>query len=176
MKKFLNIITAVVIAITFFGCEKDDICAGTTPTTPRLVIEFYDFNNPSVQLSVTNLKAQATGQSPVIFNQTAATDELKVRFTGVKISLPLDVTQESTTYTLTKNDDSTNPLVNNADIITINYSTREIYVSRACGYKTNFLLESITETGTAEEQWIRNITIEESNVVNEDETHVKIYF
>ena len=27
------------------ACEKDDLCAETTPTTPQLVISFKDANN-----------------------------------------------------------------------------------------------------------------------------------
>lgn len=176
MKKFQNIFVALLIAVSFFGCEKDDICASTTPTTPRLIIEFYDFSNSSVLKSVTNLKAQAVGKpQAIIFDETAG-DPARFRFTGTKISLPLDIAQETISYTLINNSDSTNPLVYNEDVVTFNYARREIYVSRACGYKTNFVLDNITEAGSPDEQWIRDITIETPNVDNEADVHVKIFF
>mgnify|MGYP006353373257 FL=1 len=46
MKKTILLLLAV--AFTFSSCEKDDICDANTPTTPRLVIGFYDFLNPAI--------------------------------------------------------------------------------------------------------------------------------
>ena len=44
-----------LIAITFSSCEKDDICDANTPTTPRLIIDFYDATNPTALKNVINL-------------------------------------------------------------------------------------------------------------------------
>ena len=35
-----------LIAVLFLGCERDDICAEATATTPHLIMRFYDVNNP----------------------------------------------------------------------------------------------------------------------------------
>jgi len=48
MKKYIITSLALLLAVSFWNCEKDDICAETTPTTPKLVIEFYDNANPTV--------------------------------------------------------------------------------------------------------------------------------
>jgi len=40
----------LLFVFSLLGCEKDDICESTTPTTPRLVIEFYDFNASTATL------------------------------------------------------------------------------------------------------------------------------
>lgn len=175
MKKFLTISFALLSAFCYLGCEKDDICPDTTPTTPRLVIEFYDFANQSAVKNVTNLTAIASGQTDfVTFNETAS-DETRYYFSGNTLKLPLNVAETITTYKLKINSQSSNPLVFNEDTITINYTTNQIYVSRACGYKTTFNLSAITEEGTVEEQWIRNLIITDSNVENENDIHVKIY-
>ena len=34
------------------ACEKDDICNEGTPGTPRVVIRFFDNDNPTAQLKV----------------------------------------------------------------------------------------------------------------------------
>ena len=176
MDKIQKIITAIAFAICFSGCEKDDICAESTPTTPRLVIEFYSYDNPLLQKSVTNLTAIGNSQTTgVVFNETA-TDASRFYKTGTSVALPLDVSQGITTYKLRINSESPNPAVYNEDIITINYATQQVYVSRACGYKTIFELSSIAEQGPIADQWIKNLTIETTNVDNENKTHVKIYF
>jgi len=43
MKKFFIILIATV---TSYNCESDDICPESTLTTPRMIITFYDVNNP----------------------------------------------------------------------------------------------------------------------------------
>ncbi|HEU4497362.1 MAG TPA: DUF6452 family protein [Flavobacterium sp.] len=176
MEKLQRIIIVIAFALCFSGCEKDDICAESTPTTPRLVIGFYSYENPALMKSVTNLTAvgnsQATG---VVFNETAS-DASRYYRTGTSAALPLDISQGVTTYRLRINSESPNPAVFNEDIITINYAAQQVYVSRACGYKTIFELSSITEQGPAADQWIKNLTIEKTKVDNENEKHVKIYF
>lgn len=177
MKKFLNIIVAVVIAICFFGCEKDDICASTTPTTPRLVIRFYDKDNPDNQKNLSNLTAKAVGEDkPIIFNE-AGTEITKYETSGNTISLPLRLNSELTEYDLTQN--SSTPTLRNTDKIIIEYKTNQIYVSRACGYKTNFRLNPenpISRPTGDTSEWINNLIIETTNIETENETHVKIYF
>ena len=178
MKKLLTISIALVIAISIYACEKDDICAETTPTTPRLIVDFYDFANQSAVKNVANLTAVAEGATDsIVFNEAlAATDSTRYYFNGNSLALPLNVADSITTYRLKINSQSTNPLVFNEDIVKINYATQQVYVSRACGYKTSFNLTSITEEGVVEEQWIRNLMIENANVENENDVHVKIYF
>lgn len=181
MKKIQNIITALFIAICFFGCEKDDICSGTTPTTPRLMIEFREKDNPTILKPVTDLTAVATGMTTgVVFNEgLASTDPKRYLTSANKIGLPLKITGETTEYTLTQNSTSTNPAIRNADKITFNYTTKEIYVSRACGYKTNFTLTDspLQEPNSVDNnRWISNIVVETPNIETENEIHIKIYF
>lgn len=176
MKKFLNILI-VVIAFSFSSCEKDDICAGTTPTTPRLIVEFYDFSNPAVLKSIDNLSAIGNDQETgVIFNELAQ-DSTKYLISATSVALPLDISQDMTTYKLRVKANSTNPAVYNDDIIKIDYAREQIYVSRACGYKTIFYLNNVTRTPISNDsEWIRNITFEPSTIDNEQDIHVKIYW
>ncbi len=175
MKK---IFLLLLVAFSFSSCEKDDICDAATSTTPRLVIEFYDrlIATPTLK-NLTNLKAVAAGISDgVVFNTTlSVTNPLRYLTNTSKIYLPLDPSASTTTYTLTNNFGAT---ASNADILTINYTKKEVYVSRACGYKylfnlTNFNTNILTPDT---DNWIKNIIIVKPNLETENEVHIKIYF
>ena len=51
----------LLLSVFFSSCEKDDICDTNTPTTPKIVIEFYDVANPTTLKNVTNLGVIAPG-------------------------------------------------------------------------------------------------------------------
>ena len=173
MKKTL--ILLLFFAFTFSSCEKDDICDASTPTTPRLVIEFYDFLNPSVLKNVSNLKVVGEGMTDgILFNGSQTTS-------GSTISIPLKTVGTNTTYRFTLNSGNPNPGLIDEDIIKFDYTTQELFVSRACGYKTIFTLDPTnpythTDATAANQKWIKFISIEKSNIENENETHIKIFF
>ncbi len=184
MKKYFLILLAV---IGLSGCEKDDICDSSTPTTPRLVIEFYDFNNPAVLKPVTDLKVMGTGAAePIVFNDALEEDnEERYLANANKIMLPLKINDDTAEYTLTLN--SGNDVLDVADVIKLNYTRTSEYVSRACGFKTLFRLNPDVNDNTSPliingnpaanaGNWIRNVEIVKSNLETENETHVKIYF
>lgn len=171
----------LLMGFLFAGCEKDDICTDTTPTTPRLVIEFYDNDEATPTLkNVTNLKAVGEGMSTdegVVFNATL-TNSSRYLSNSSKIYLPLNPSAISTTYTLANNFGAASA---NVDILTFNYTSENIYVSRACGFKTLFNLNQTnpivqTEPTVADGTWIKNITVVKYNLENENEIHVKIKF
>ena len=62
------------------------------------------------------------------------------------------------------------------DIITFNYMRTDVFISRACGYKTIFELDALSPFLLVNSSWIDHLEIEKFSVVNENETHVKIYF
>lgn len=167
MKKYSILLLVSLFAFSFWNCEKDDICADTTPTTPRVVIEFYDFANPTVLKNVTNLGVIAPG-----FTNGFG-------FTGVsKAIVPLKTTDDTCTLQFIQNGNDTDTSNDNSDEITFNYSRQVSYVSRACGYKTNFTLDTTTGAVLTNDasNWIQDITITQPTIANENETHIKIYF
>ena len=164
MKK---IVLLLLLTITFSSCEKDDIC--TDETTPRLVLEFYDISNPSNLKNVLNLKVTGEGQT-----------ELGT-YNGVnKVELPLDITNDITKYSLILNSASSTGA--NEDFLQFNYTRQNVFVSRACGYKTIFELDATpngvikTDSTTPDGFWIQDINIVTTNIETENETHIKIYF
>jgi len=156
-----------LFVFSLLGCEKDDICSDET--TPRLIIEFFNIAQPANNLNVNNLKVTGVGM----------TDELDT-FTAVsKIELPLKITDDVTRYSLTLN--STNDAIKNEDILEFNYIRNQVFVSRACGYKTTFELNPANGVVHSSEtipntQWIKNIFVETNSITTENETHIKIYF
>jgi len=175
--QFMRKIYLLVLALALFfsSCEKDDICDANTATTPRLVIQFYDFANPSVLKNVTNLKVVGAGMTDgIIFNGTETTS-------GNTISIPLKTNDVTTSYTFTLNSGNSNPALVNVDNIQFDYTKNDIFVSRACGFKTLFTLNTSnpythTDAAVPDEKWIQYISVEKSNIENENETHIKIFF
>lgn len=155
------------LVISFSGCEKDDICVDEI--TPQLVVEFYDISNPTVLKNVVNLKVTADGM----------TDALNT-FNGVsKIRLPLKTNEDITRYRLLLNSNSSTAF--NEDILEFNYTRENVYVSRACGFKTVFELNStngilLSDIATPDGLWIQDTNLQTNSIVTENEVHLKIYF
>ncbi len=155
----------LILAVSFWNCEKDDICAQETITTSRLVMEFYDANNPSELKNVTNLGiAEPTFETGFAFNAVS------------KIVVPLRTNQDITTINFVLNgsdEDTSNDI---SDVLTFNYNRFNSYISRACGYKTIFTLNDSNGIELPTNNWIVNFEIIQPTITDENETHVKIYF
>lgn len=180
MKKIRIVSLLFLFAFSFSGCEKDDICDANTPTTPRLVIAFYDIDNPSVPQNVNNLKVIGSGMTEGIVFNSSATDDSKYLANGNTISIPLKTDANTTTYSFILNSGNANPTLIDIDEVTFNYTTTDVFVSRACGFKTLFVLDPGTIVHTAvpasKLKWMQYISVEKSNIDNEDETHIKVFF
>jgi len=166
MKK-LNIFI-LLIAIVFIGCERDDICAESTPTTPRLRIEFYDDGMEIEPIVVSN--------KTIIFNSNQNTVDIPLR-----IDDDIEEERTITRFILEKDTnlrlDTENPETSNVDIIEISYIPKFEYVSRACGYKSIFTDVEVTlDTNNDSDTWIsNNIAVDIRDVENENEIHVRIF-
>ncbi|MET0946029.1 MAG: DUF6452 family protein [Flavobacterium sp.] len=169
MKKISSLYLVVILSIFFSGCEKDDICDATTSTTPRLIIEFYDNDDQTDLKNVINL--QATGEGAV---GTPLTFIAKS-----KIELPLKAADITTKYSLVL---TAADLTTSTDILEFNYSHEDIFISRACGFKTVFALNGTSPfvlNGNpllTAGNWIKDIEVIQPNINDENETHIKIYF
>ncbi len=167
MKKIVFTTLSLLLAFSFWNCEKDDICAEGTPVTPRLIIEFYDAANPTVLKNVMNLAVA----EPTLVNRNS--------FNGIsKIKVPIRTNADVTTLNFIQNGSDTDTSNDNIDVITFNYERVNVYISRACGFKTLFYLNetnpiALTADGN---NWIQNIEVNQPNIENENEIHVKIYF
>ena len=71
-------------------------------------------------------------------------------------------------------DEETELETGNIDTLTISYELGEAFVSRACGFVTNYNNISVTLTEGAE-NWIQDIKVVQPNVENTNTIHVKIF-
>lgn len=177
----------LLVALAFVSCEKDDICDGGASSTPRLVIEFYNIADPSELKSVTDLKIFGSGLTePLELNKNAIGDD-RYLANGNKIAVPLRTTAGNTEYVFIFNADATDPTQTFTDTIEFNYTTREVYVSRACGFKKEFELLPGTNPAlppvmlnnnpqATSGQWIQDVRIVQYNIEDEKETHLHIMF
>lgn len=130
MKKILIILS---LTFLFLGCEKDDVCdPNSTQTTPKVVIEFYDAAATTETVkNVTNLRVIAPNFTTGFgFNGTS------------KIKLPLKTFQDNSILNFIQNGSDTDTTNDNLDEITFNYTRKETYISRACGYKTTYTMDT----------------------------------
>ena len=163
-KRFLKYCLFIVgMVFLLVSCERDDICPASTPTTPFLVIEFFDVAEPENNKTVQGLSYIA-GNS---------VDTISIGNTD-SIALPLNTNQNTTQYQLIRNSNNLN--IRNIDTIQFIYEVGEVYVNRACGFKAVF--RDLSAIRTAENpisnNWIRSISTEQLNVENEQNTHVFI--
>lgn len=159
--------------LAFFACEKDDICSEATPTTPRLFLEFYDISDPDETKNVTELYAYG------IIDDETTVPLLSQTITASEILIPLRTDANQTKFVLHQNyeiDETTDDdvVLGNPETVTVTYEREEVYVSRACGYKTVFKNIVFSVEGD-EDNWIINSEILLENVELETEAHVKVY-
>lgn len=148
------------------ACERDDICAANTPTTPVLQIAFFDANNRS-NSKLTNVNIREVNSDRII---SYGGDTL--------ISVPLRTDTTTTTYIFTKNPglDEAEEDPDASDQISFTYSINEIYIERACGFKVNY--SGLTVQATPGEDtipWITSANVNENNVINDSTYHVSIF-
>lgn len=138
-----------------YGCEPDDVCSEANPSTPQLVFRLYNSSQPSEFKAVDTLRIMSLGdQAPLEFINTDS------------IVVPLQVNASKINADLTISDGVT-------DRIEIDYLTKDVYLSRACGFQSTFQIESIAVDQPS--SWINSIEIVTNEVIIDTLAHVKIY-
>lgn len=185
-RSFLAICLLVLFVQPFTFCEKDDICESSVEKTPLLVIQFFDIDNIQNPKNVNDLRIIGTEflydsiHVPLFFD---AVSEIKI---------PLKVHQDETEYYFYLNYDNADVTLRNTDKVVIKYTRDDIYISRACGYKTYFELDFLNpfdfsepippsnpypiEYPSGNESWIKGINIINTEINQDDEAHIYIYF
>lgn len=180
----LNIIKkisfSILLTVSLSTCERDDICPEDVPTTPRLIVEFYDLLNQENIKNVPDLYVQGIGNDNPLSTFTGNSDVSLVE-------LPLKTDESSTQFRFIKdyaindngtpNDFTDDYVTGNEDIITINYTIKNVYVSRACGYKTTYKAVNIQFDSADMDRWIALAQPLNDNQSIEDETttHFKFF-
>lgn len=145
-----------IVALSFFyACDIDDIC--TDPTTPNLVLRFYDATSTTTLKSTDSLYVWAEGKDSIFLNQSLDS-----------IAIPLNPLATETVYNLSKGTLLLNKL-------TINYTTEEDYVSRSCGHRFVFK-DMVLSIDNPSNSWISTITPNEiSSITSQNSAHVQVF-
>ncbi len=159
----------IIILVCCFGqssCERDDICAETTPTTPLLIIRFYDADNPAALKAPNNLS---------IITLDPAEESLFLETSSASIAIPLRTTDNTTTYAFTVNSNEDDIEPQNEDIVTFTYLIEQEYVNKACGFR---VIYSDLDNGVISQEdgpWIQNIDIENAIINDQAQAHISIF-
>lgn len=165
MKKSLIFPILLIICCLHVSCERDDICSEAFQATPRLIIEFYDINEPDLLKEVVDLSVFAIEEEDTISYGTTN-----------RIEVPLKTNQEFTRYAFIRQVDNEEFI--NVDEINFTYFTQDIYVNRACGYKTEFIdfqaIRLIEDDPT--NNWMRSLNVQQTLIDNDqEEPHLYIF-
>ena len=155
-----DIITRLLkILLTFsvlISCEKDDICIEGSENTNRVTIGFID-----------NESKNPTGINLSFIKGVNNDSIISEEFSGAELKLPLMVNSNQTKYILEQNEIR--------DTLIIFHQTNHLYLNRSCGFKSNFLIKSDTEI-IKESGWIREISIVQDSIFNEEKTNIFIHY
>lgn len=176
MKKISLLFILLITIGSVISCERDDICPESTPTTPKLMVNFYDRVDTETIKFVPQIRVQGVNNNAVLEGYNAVNIQ--------KLELPLRTDTTATQYRLRKDysnnnngtpDDPSDDFPNgNEDIITIKYTLENVFVSRACGYKTVFKNVSLTIEHDFD-NWIASRQSLTDNQSVEDETTAHFY-
>ena len=154
--------TLFCLFFILISCEKDDICIESEVGTPRIILSFYDKIDKNLKKPVENLLIKGLEKE----------DTLDV-FSGDSIAIPLRNDSNFSKYEFILNAGGEN---SNNDTIHIFYSRYDSYINRACGYKSNFILNNPpTALLNKDNTWINEIVKLKDTVLNEDYSHLAIY-
>ena len=164
MKKNLFLIIGILFLLT--SCQHNDICTENQPSTPRLVIKFYDYDFPTHLKAVEDFNAKEINSTDFYFENNK---------NDTIVQIPLQTSENQTIYEFVIHKDQEEE-EEKSQQIKFNYNTEEIYINRPCGFKNTFdnLEAELIEENT--DHWIKEIEIPHENTIDdENTTHLYIY-
>jgi hypothetical protein len=168
MKASIYFLLFLVFLSAVSGCERDDLCAATIPKTPGLVVRFFDANNPDLLLAVTNMRVKFVGIDDSLTIGNSFTFNLD------SIAIPLKTGEGDLLTQIVLINNATNTLLRNADTLDVRYLAEKEFISKACGFKNNFVLQNIT-LRTDENNWISSAQIINDTIQDERKAAVRIF-
>lgn len=155
----------VVFVLLLNACEKDDICV--EGDTPLLVITFFDATDPATAKEANRLRIIGLGQGDPITPSDRQTRD------SIAIPLRPDATRTGFVFILNSESDDDGNETGNRDTLYFDYSTDELFISRACGFVSQYdgLSNELTPDS---ENWILNVEVVQTAVTSSASAHVNI--
>lgn len=167
MRSFRIDILLFIGILAVASCEKDDICV--EGDTPLLVLEFYNINDTSALKTVPTLRVVGVGQNVTV---STVTDRTALNTISIPLKTDVDVTSFIMISASASAEDGSE--TGNIDTVNFSYKRLEDFLSRGCGFVVNY--DSLQANVSADtNNWIKDIEIIRSQVINSDSTHVKIF-
>lgn len=171
MSRLGVVLIFLVTIISFSGCEKDDICVDGD--TPLLIIRFYDAEDTTQFKAVPSLRVAGLGQNVTVNTIDDRTSTLD------SIAIPLKTVETETGFIFISDsaDDENGAETGNADVLNFSYEIQQEFVSRACGFISNYD-NLTTDFSASADNWIQNVEVVKPQVTLETEeitAHVKIF-
>lgn len=168
-----KLIILTMSSLIIISCEKDDICPDSTQTTPQLVVAFYDALDPQQSKTVESLAVYAIKDSELILIEN---------INGINtdsIAIPLRNDIGVSNFRFIKNYSVENDIIfGDLNHVYIDYEMTDIFISRACGFITNYSILSLVPYDILQDPpvigWIDGYEIVNPIVTNENQAHVKI--
>jgi len=167
----MNHFKLIILTMSFLiiiSCEKDDICPDSTQTTPQLVVTFYDALDPQQSKIVESLAVYAIKDSELILIENIN----GINTDSIAIPLRNDIGASNLIFNRNYSVEN-NIIFGYLSHIYIDYEMTDVFISRACGFITNYSLLSILNDNYAD-TWITESEIVNPVVTNENQAHVKI--
>lgn len=177
MRKIARILICSFLLCVLSNCEKDDICVDGN--TPLLVIGFYDVNDTTVFKAVSSLRIRelSVGDSiNDVFEEGLSFHQDRTTVND-STEIPLNVGTSSSQYEFILDsaaDDETGAESGTIDTLTFNYTVVEDFISRGCGFVANYT-DLDTTRNVFSTDWIKRITVVDSNITASNQIHVKIF-
>ncbi len=171
MKKLFIILIAPLIT---YNCENDDICSESTLTTPRMIITFYDVNNPEERKNVESLGIYIVKNS-----EFTLINEINGINTD-SIAIPLRDDESVSNFKFCKDYSEDIPVIPSGlpNHLYVDYEINERFISRACGFVNNYNLSLVLPYDPIDvsnpSNWISDVIILNNSITNENQSHVKI--
>ena len=115
----------LLILLLHQSCEPDDVCNVENPSTPQLVFRLYDANQPSQLKSVDTLRVKDNENESIL--QLINTDSIAIPFQINSNKMDFDFMISGGI----------------SDELLIDYQTQDMYLSRACGFQSTFIINEI---------------------------------
>ena len=145
----------------FFSCERDDICIASIKESSDLILLMLDQNNVNNRKIPVGFSIRALGTQNIL--QGIVSDSL---------SLPLKIQENNVQFEFILNLGLDNE---NIDTLQINYQRFDDFINAACGYRSNYILETIPAIIlNSGDNWIKGFTILKDTISDENRSHLGI--
>ena len=145
----------------FFSCERDDICIVSVTESPDLIILMLDQDNLNNRKTPAGFSIRALGTQNILPGNISDS-----------LTLPLKIQKNYVQFEFILNLGLDNE---NIDTLQINYKRIDNFINVACGYRSNYILESspaiILNPG---DNWIKRFTILKDTISDERLAHLGI--